>query len=85
MGVRSQVTSGNERAHVDVVGKDIVTDELAEEQDQIGELHSFTFIPGLRCREGKEDLNNLIAGFPCQIIYNKYVLGNEIRGKDKGI
>lgn len=50
MGVRSQVTTGYERAHVDVVGKDVVTDELTEEQDQVGELHSFTFIPRLRYR-----------------------------------
>lgn len=69
MGVRSQVATGNERAHVDIVGKDVVTDELAEEKDEVGELHAFAFIPGLRCEEGgKEDLNNLIADFPCQII-----------------
>lgn len=49
MGVRSQVTTGNESAHVDVVGKDVVTDELAEEQDQVRELHAFTFVPRLRC------------------------------------
>lgn len=53
VGVRSQVTTGNECAHVDVVGKDVVTDELAEEQDQIGELHSFIFIPRLRYRREK--------------------------------
>lgn len=53
VGVRSQVTTGNKRAHVDVVGKDVVTDELTEEQDQVGELHSFTFIPRLRCRQEK--------------------------------
>lgn len=52
MGVRSEVTAGNQRAHVDVVGKDVVTDELAEEQDQVGELHPLAFIPRLRCRGG---------------------------------
>lgn len=84
MGVRGQVPAGNERAHVDVVGEDVVTDELAEEQDQVGELHSLAFIPGLRCRGRKEDLNNLIAGFPCQIIYNNnlYALGNKIRAEE---
>jgi len=47
VGVRSKVTAGNERAHVDVVGKDVVTDELTEEKDQVGEFYTFTFIPRL--------------------------------------
>lgn len=50
MGVRGQVATGDQRAHVDVVGKDVVTNELTEEQDQVGELHSLAFVAGLRCR-----------------------------------
>lgn len=83
MGVGCQVASGDERAHVDVVGKDVVTDELTEEKDQVRELHSFTLISWLRCDGDKKDLNNLIAGSPCQIPLNKYAVGNEIKGKDK--
>lgn len=49
MGVRGQVAAGDERAHVDVVRKNIMSDELAEEQDQVGELHSFAFISRLGC------------------------------------
>lgn len=50
MRVSRQVPAGDERAHVDVVGKDVVADELAEEQDQVGELHPLTFVPRLGCR-----------------------------------
>lgn len=48
VGVRSQVTAGNQRAHVDVVGKDVVANELTEQKDQVGELYSLTFVSGLR-------------------------------------
>lgn len=64
VGVRGQVATGNKRAHVDVVGKDVVTNQLAEEQDQVGELHSLAFVAGLRCegeRRGVELLNDIIS------------------------
>lgn len=47
MGVRGQVAAGDERAHVDVVGEDIVADELAEEQHLVGELHTLALIARL--------------------------------------
>lgn len=74
VGVGRQVAAGNERAHVDVVGKDVVADELAEEQDKVGELHSFTLVPQLCCRGEKGNLSNSIASLPRQIIDNKYAL-----------
>lgn len=55
MGIRGQVTTGDECAHIDVVGKDIVTNELAEEQHQVRELHTLTLITRLRCTEGDRD------------------------------
>lgn len=51
MGIGGQVATGDERAHVDVVGKDVVTDELAEEQHQVGELHALALVTGLGCTE----------------------------------
>lgn len=50
VGVRGQVAAGDERAHVDVVGEDVVADELAEEQHQVGEFHPLALVPGLGCR-----------------------------------
>lgn len=47
MGIRGQVTPGDEGAHIDVVREDIMTDELAEEQHEIRELHSLALVPGL--------------------------------------
>ena len=44
MGVGGQVAAGDERAHVDVVGEDVVPDLLAEEQHQVGELHPLALI-----------------------------------------
>lgn len=64
VGVRGQVATGDQRAHVDVVGKDVVTNELTEEQDQVGELHSLAFVAGLGCRgerRGAELLNDIIS------------------------
>lgn len=49
VGVQRQVTAGDECAHVDVVGEDVVTDELAEEQHQVRELHALALIPRLSC------------------------------------
>ncbi len=47
MGVGGQVPAGDEGAHVDVVWEDVMTDELAEEEHEIGELHSLALVPGL--------------------------------------
>lgn len=55
MGVRGQVTTGDECAHVDVVGKDVVADELAEEQHQVRELHTLALITRLGYTEGHKD------------------------------
>lgn len=46
--VRGQVAAGDECAHVDVVREDVVTDELAEEQHQVGEFYSLILVPRLR-------------------------------------
>lgn len=63
VGVRGQVTTGNKRAHVDVVGKDVVTNELAEQQDQVGEFHSLAFVPRLCWRgEGRRvEILNIVS------------------------
>lgn len=79
VGVRRQVTTGNKRAHVDVVGEDVVTDKLAEEQDQVGELHTFTFIPRLCCRGGKSLWIIYYQGSLSRSS-NKYTLGYEMKG-----
>lgn len=47
MRVGGQVATGDERAHVDVVGEDVVTDELAEEQHEIGEFHPLALVSRL--------------------------------------
>ena len=47
VGVGGQVAAGDERAHVDVVGEDVVADQLAEQQHQVGELHPLTLVSRL--------------------------------------
>lgn len=54
VGVRSQVAAGNQRAHVDVVGKDVVADELTEQKDQVGELYSLAFVSWLRFKRSRK-------------------------------
>lgn len=77
VGVRSQIPSRYERAHVDVVGEDVVTDELTEEQDQVGELHSFTFIPRLRYRGNT--FNNVEIYLPKCLSYQQICLHLNMR------
>lgn len=67
VGVRSQVATGNQRAHVDVVGKDVVANELTEQKDQVGELYSLTFVSRLRFKGVEKDFHSfhLITALPC--------------------
>lgn len=52
-----QVSPGDERAHVGVVGEDVVPDELTEEQHQVHKLHLLTLAVWIRC-EGTEPVKN---------------------------
>lgn len=54
VGVRSQVATGDQRAHVDVVRKDIVANELTKEKDQVGKFYSLAFISRLRFKRKKK-------------------------------
>lgn len=56
-GADSQVSPGDERAHVGVVGEDVVPDELTEQQHQVHELHLLTLAVWVRC-EGTEPVKN---------------------------
>lgn len=52
-----QVSPGDERAHVGIVGEDIVPDELTEQQHQVHKLHLLTLAVRIRCG-GTEPVKN---------------------------
>lgn len=57
-GSKGKVPSGDEGASVHVVGENIMSDELTEEQDQVKELHPLALTPGVRWRgREREKLN----------------------------
>lgn len=49
--IAGKVAAGDECAHVNIVGEDIMADELTEEEHQIGELHALALVPRIGCKE----------------------------------
>lgn len=47
MRIHGKIPPGDECAHVDVVGEDIMSNKLTEQQHQIKELHLLIFLPGI--------------------------------------
>ena len=72
MGVGGQVPPGDERAHVDVMGEDIMADLLAEKQHQVGELHSLALIARLGWERNQEERGG--GGVVLQVHKKKKIL-----------
>lgn len=54
MRIHGEITPGDERAHVDVVGEDIMSDQLTEQQHQIKELHLLVFLPRISWKDNTD-------------------------------